>query len=196
MFDPITLRNKTQGALKKLMQNIDPMAKVVVTLSPIGKVQILIESEKFRDLEYEERDKMVWPTLDDKLGDYVTAVSVCILRAPEGQPILDNPEGDWQVMLPLHRSKNGYVFSLEVRQERKVPEKSNNYIFYMVAHNSELGYHTFKILIDKNNFTQEEARKMVTEGQILEEIKKMLNKSTKEGIPVPWPQPQNGWIAV
>ena len=175
------------GFLRRLMGKLDPSAQVIVTLSPIGKIQILIESEIFRPLSNKERSNLIWPELDQKFGNAVTAISICLLRPPEGQLIADEEEGKvtlWSHSFGQYLSAPGKVFSIDARQE-SVSKDSEYFLFYFIVHNPELGYHTFKTLVEKESVhdDEEKAQALVCEN-VLNDVKERLDGADDDGIPL------------
>ena len=62
---------------------------MLVSISVLRRVNIAVVSEKFNDLDLEQRDELVWPTLEQNLSDdELNRIGMCMLMDPQEGALL------------------------------------------------------------------------------------------------------------
>ena len=75
--------------LKLLKPLFEPEAVVLVSISVLRRVNIAVVSETFNDLDWEQRDELVWPTLEQNLSDdELNRIGMCMLMDPQEGALL------------------------------------------------------------------------------------------------------------
>ena len=75
------LRKRIQKLLEPLFE---PEALVLVSVNVLRHVHIAIVSERFNDLDLEQRDALVWPTLEQHLSEEeLNRITMCMLMDPQ-----------------------------------------------------------------------------------------------------------------
>jgi len=82
--------------LKLLKPLFEPEALVLVSVSALRRIHIAIVSERFKDLELEQRDALVWPTLEQHLSlEELNRIGMCMLMdAQEGAQLIPDSEAN------------------------------------------------------------------------------------------------------
>ena len=85
----ISLNPLRKRILKLLKHVFEPEAVVLVSISVLRRVNIAVVSEKFNDLDLEQRDELVWPTLEQNLSDdELNRIGMCMLMDPQEGALL------------------------------------------------------------------------------------------------------------
>ncbi|MCH8290892.1 hypothetical protein IH992_07325 [Candidatus Poribacteria bacterium] len=85
----ISLNPLRKRILKLLKPLFEPEAVVLVSISVLRRVNIAVVSEKFNDLDLEQRDELVWPTLEQNLSDdELNRIGMCMLMDPQEGALL------------------------------------------------------------------------------------------------------------
>jgi stress-induced morphogen len=85
----ISLNPLRKRILRLLQPLFEPEAVVLVSISVLRRVNIAVVSEKFNDLDLEQRDELVWPMLEQNLSDdELNRIGMCMLMDPQEGALL------------------------------------------------------------------------------------------------------------
>ena len=78
---------------KRILKLLNPLFKpedlVNVSISGLRRIHITVVSETFNDLDWEQRDELVWPKLEQHLSDdELNRIGMCVLLDPQEGALL------------------------------------------------------------------------------------------------------------
>lgn len=92
-----------------------------------------------------------------------------------------------------HKTRRGLAFDLTLSKKQLTPEH-NYWLYFIIAHNADLGNQSFMVLATKQAFPDESLADHLASTIAIDEAKGRLEEADETGRPIRVPFLTEGWV--